>query len=233
MLRAIAKHTPEWLVYEVARRVRIARSGRLARLGDPRTLVDVGAGHGTPELYRAFPRAELILLEPLVEFERDLRHICQKQGRGRYVLAAAGARKGRSEIWIDPSRLQSSSFFTRTTLTKSSAELQQRTVDVTTLDDLLAEQSFQEPFGLKIDTEGFELDVIKGASNFLKSTAFVIAEVSILKRFEGSYRFEEFIEGMMRHGFHVFDILNVVRPDPRGTRYADIAFLNPKCAVMD
>ena len=233
MLQSFARRAVERSAYEVARRVRIAGSRRLARLGSPGTVVDVGAGHGTPELYKAFPHAYLVLFEPLAEYEEDLDRICRRHGRGHYVLSAVGAASERREILVDPSRLQSSSFFERSSLTRSAADLQKRWVEVTTLDDWLAEQTLQEPFGLKIDTEGFELDVIKGASEFLKRTAFVIAEVSIRERFTGSYRFEEFIEAMSGNGFRVFDILHVMRPDRRGTRYADIAFLNPKHAVMN
>jgi hypothetical protein len=58
--------------------------------------------------------------------------------------------------------------------------------------------------------------VIRGASAFLQLTQFVIAEVSILKRFEGSYSFAEFIAEMSRHGFEAYDILHVGQARPFG-----------------
>ena len=61
--------------------------------------------------------------------------------------------------------------------------------------------SFQSPFGLKIDTEGFDYQVIQGARNFLRETQFVIAEVNVAKRYEGGYSFAEFIAIRDENGF--------------------------------
>ena len=101
-------------------------------------------------------------------------------------------KKQKSKILVDISDLEYTSFLERSNLTKTGSRLESRTVEITTLDDLKSELSLEPPYGLKIDTEGFELEVIKGGSNFLKETQFVIVEVSILKRFYDSYSFEEF-----------------------------------------
>jgi hypothetical protein len=37
------------------------------------TLIDVGVLHGTPELYRAFPGAKLVLVDPLPSVEQSVR----------------------------------------------------------------------------------------------------------------------------------------------------------------
>ena len=87
-----------------------------------------------------------------------------------------------------------------------------------TLDTLMEEYGFEPPFGLKIDTEGFEDQVIRGATNFLRRTEFVIAEVSVAERFVDSYTFAEFTELMDENDFFLWDVLGVsgVRfwPDP-------------------
>jgi hypothetical protein len=46
---------------------------------------------------------------------------------------------------------------------------------------------------LKIDAEGSQLEVIRGATETLSQTSFIIAEVSVSPRFPGSYRFAEFL----------------------------------------
>jgi hypothetical protein len=79
---------------------------------------------------------------------------------------------------------------------------------MTTLDALLAEHHWEPPFGLKVDTEGYEQDVIKGAAELLGQTQFVIAEVNVTKRFEKSYSFAEFVGLMESHGLHLCDILD-------------------------
>ena len=88
--------------------------------------------------------------------------------------------------------------------------------------------ALEPPFGMKVDTEGNELEVIRGASRFLLDTEFVIAEVSVAKRFEGSYLFEEFVLEMLKNGFYVFEFLTNRENVNTGTRFVDIAFLNSK-----
>jgi hypothetical protein len=56
----------------------------------PRTVVDVGAGRGTPQLYEAFPEAYHFLVEPLTEYESDLSKAL-KPYRGECIFAATDA----------------------------------------------------------------------------------------------------------------------------------------------
>ncbi|OKH19878.1 hypothetical protein NIES593_20265 [Hydrococcus rivularis NIES-593] len=56
----------------------------------PNTIIDVGVAKETPELYRAFPDSFVLLVEPLREFETELKHILKKY-RGLYLIAAAGS----------------------------------------------------------------------------------------------------------------------------------------------
>lgn len=216
------------LAYSIYSRTRVLGARRISRLGSPATIVDVGVGAGTPELYKAFPDAGLLLVEPLAEYEPHLKAICAARPRCRYALSAVGARQGTRSIQVVPGLLEHSSFLARTPLAATDNRIEERLVSVTTLDALMAELSPTPPFGLKIDTEGLELEVIRGATGLLRDTEFVIAEVSILKRFEASYTFAEFIAEMAARGFEVFDVLQVVRPDPSGTRYVDLAFVNSR-----
>jgi FkbM family methyltransferase len=177
----------------------------------PRTVVDVGAGaKGTLQLYEAFPEAFQVLVEPLKEHEPQLKGIL-KEYEGTYFLTAVGAREEKLDIHVEPQVIDKSSIYPRTDLTSTGDQLDKRAIPVTTLDVLMEKHNFRPPFGLKIDTEGFEYQVIEGASNFLRETQFVIAEVSVAKRFIGSYSFAEFIEIMDRNGFYLCDILDVVR----------------------
>lgn len=211
---------------ELSRRGRAGfTAAHLRRFGfAPRTLVDVGVGPGTPALYDAFPEAELVLVEPLAEYEDSLRRIAAERG-GRYHLTALGASEGRRTIHIEPGNRMRSSLLARTALTASGDALATREVPVTTLDRLLERGGFAPPFGLKIDTEGFELEVVRGAERFLRDAVFVIAEASLAERFEGGYRFAELVAELARHGLHACDFLEVSRSaSTPGARYADVLF---------
>jgi FkbM family methyltransferase len=208
---------------------RVGRSGwtpaHLRRYGfAPRTLVDVGVGSGTPALYAAFPDAELVLVEPLAEFEPDLQRIVAERS-GRYLLAAVGATSQERSIHVEPGNRLKSSFLRRARLTTTGDPLETRRVPVTTLDELREKHGLVAPFGLKLDTEGFELEAIRGAPRFLEDTLFVIAEVSMARRFEGGYAFAEFVAVLAEHDFRACDVLEVARGS-RGpeTPHLDLLF---------
>ena len=195
------------------------RPAVLKRAGfSPRTVVDVGVADGTPQLYEAFPSAYHVLIDPLKEHEPYLQGFL-KTYEGEYFLTAVGARDGTAVIDVlldDPGK---SSFLQRTELTATGGTVEKREVSVTTLDTLMRRHNLQAPFGLKIDTEGFEYQVIEGAPDFLRKTEFVIAEVSIAKRFQGSYLFSDFTDLMDCNDFFLWDILNI-----GGKRYVDAVF---------
>jgi len=184
----------------------------------PRTVVDVGAGRGTPHLYEAFPEAYHFLVEPLMEYESDLRKVLEPY-QGEYIFTAAGATNTRAFINVEQ-RPMMSSFLTRTNLTSTGKQVEKREVAVKTLDTLMEEYGFEPPFGLKIDTESFEDQVIRGATNFLRRTEFVIAELSVAERFVDSYTFAEFTELMDENDFFLWDVLGV-----SGVRFLDVAFV--------
>lgn len=194
-------------------------SRNLATYCDPKTVVDVGVGFGTPELYRAFPEADLCLIEPVKEYRERL----SQWPNARVIVAAAGSQAGRTVINVDPELPTRSSIARRSELTETGSTLIEREVEVITLDSLV--DQLEGPFLLKIDTEGHEAEVIRGASAFLEQTEVVIAEVSIAKRFENGYSFEDFLQLMLHNGFAVIDILYVsYLPSSVRASYADLVF---------
>jgi FkbM family methyltransferase len=197
----------------------------LAELVAARTVVDVGVAFGTWELYRAFPAARFILVEPLRDYAEYLDEIAA-QYRCDIVYKALGVREELCEIRVDPRVLTRSSLHVRTELTDTGSPLEMRRIEMTTLDCLLEVYGDLEgPILLKIDTEGHELAVIEGGGDFLRRVDIVVAEVSIAPRFEGAYGFSDFIAAMDRHGFAVCDFLRMsyVR-GAAATKFADIAF---------
>jgi FkbM family methyltransferase len=194
-------------------------SVKLRELGNlPRTIVDVGAAKGTPQLYECFPDSFQVLVDPVQEYRPYLEEILTRY-EGKYILTALGARDEKVVMNVDPKRPSMSSVYERTDLTSTRLPPEKREIPVTTLDTLMKAHDLQPPFGLKIDTEGFELQVIEGASEFLRETEFVIAELSVAERFVGSYLFAEFTEAMNRNDFYLWDILYI-----GGKKFVDAVF---------
>jgi FkbM family methyltransferase len=173
----------------------------------PATLIDVGVARGTPDLYAAFPDAYLVLIEPLQEFEPHLQEIVNDRP-GEYILSAAGAGEDERTIRIDPERPFLSSLYTVAQPRRQAPPPVERTVSVISLDALRRERGWKPPFGLKIDTEGFEHEVARGATDLLTETEFVIAEVSVARRFQETPSFASFVALMAENGFRLYDILD-------------------------
>ncbi len=197
----------------------------LAELVAARTVVDVGVAFGTWELYRAFPEARFLLVEPLRDYAEHIERIAG-QYRCDIIYKALGEREQECEIHVDPRMLTRSSLHARTELTDSGSSLELRRIEMATLDSLLdVYGDLEGPILLKIDTEGHELEVINGGGDFLRRVDVVVAEVSVAPRFEGAYSFSEFIAAMDRRGFEVCDFLRMsYMRGAAGTQFADIAF---------
>ena len=196
----------------------------LKRLGfQPKTIIDVGVGKGTPDLYSAFPDAHLILIEPVAEFRDDIDKVLS-QRPGVHLEFALGSEPGERELRIEPERALLTSFYHRHQLEHTGDVPILRSVPVETLDRAVAGTAFSPPFGLKIDAEGSELEVIRGAAETLRHTEFIIAEVSVLPRFQGSYRFAEMIAELDAKGFEVCDILDIGRADSSPVTFLDLVF---------
>jgi FkbM family methyltransferase len=190
----------------------------------PATVIDVGAASGTDVLYDAFPDAYHVLIEPLAEFESDLARLVSAQG-GEYVLVAVGAEEGRRAFHVDGDMLEKSSFHVRIPELASDEAPEERELRITTLDQLWTERGWRGPFGLKIDTKGFDDEVVLGASRLLEQTQFVITEVPITKRFPDGSDFFAFVALLHEHGFALYDVLTMARTvDLRHVLYMDALF---------
>lgn len=199
-------------------------NGTLARFEPPRwqpdylcrfghelhTLVDVGVGVGTPALYQAFPHAHLVLVEPLREFWPQMERLLQDRDGVHLPLALADA-PGQRTIQVVSDHATRSSMYERTALEREALPPTPRVVPVSTLDALLHELALEPPFGLKLDTEGAELDILRGGHRFLEQTEFVIAELPLAPRFVEGYSTHEVIGLLADAGFHLRDVLDIGR----------------------
>lgn len=79
---------------------------------------------------------------------------------------------------------------------------------------------------LKLDVQGFELQVLRGATAALKSAQAVLLEVSLLRINAGAPLFAEVVAFMAERGFEVCDILEVHRrPLDQATNQVDVLFV--------
>jgi FkbM family methyltransferase len=172
----------------------------------PRTIFDVGVATGTKGLYGVFPDVRYVLVEPLTESRPFMDELVAEYPGSIAVQAAAGRAPGQAEFVVDPS-LSGSSFL----LKPKFGEI--RTVEVVTIDGLVAEHALEGPFILKLDVQGYELEVLAGAVETLKRTEAVITEASLWadKKRAGMTRLIDLMNWFNEHGFVLYDVAQIVR----------------------
>lgn len=170
------------------------------------TIIDIGVFKGTQPLYDSFPEAHILLVDP-IDYAKETYERLSVERSTSFVQAVAGAHEGVCEFNIVEDFGAKSSVLNRTALTHEE-NIKKIFSPVKRLDDIVSSKGVTGPFGLKIDTEGYELEVIKGAYNTLTQTEFVIAEVSVRRRFENGYLFSDMITEMRTHGFELVDTLS-------------------------
>jgi len=185
---------------------------------DPNTVIDVGVAYGTPELYENFPNSKIILIEPLNEFSMYINKITKKYN-ATHINKAAGCKEGQIEINVKPQITSSSTL-------KGKILGINRKVPLSTIDNICAKEYFNGPYLIKVDVEGAEVDVLKGAKKILEETDVVILEVTFFIELQNAPEFFEVLTFMDSIGFVLYDIFNLRnREKDNILSQADITFV--------
>lgn len=189
----------------------------------PNTVIDVGVAYGTQALYEVFPNVRHILIEPLEEFVPHLENLVTKLNKAEYIIAAATSTPGNVVINVHPDLVGSSIYKEEENSNVNGFE---RIVPAVTLDDICRDRKTIRPYLLKIDTQGSELDVLRGAETVLRDTELVILEVSIFEFYKGGPQIYNCITFMKEHGFVAYDVFDMqYRLLDGAMSQADIAFV--------
>lgn len=196
----------------------------------PQTIVDIGANRGgwSEEVAHVFPKANFFLMEPIPGFEPDLAQFIKGRPGSRYWMAAASNSEGTTTI--DCVTTHDGKLTTGSTLAGGSHDparykVERISVPTLTLEGLVRQSELPTPDLLKVDVEGYELQVLQGAEPLLGTIEAVILEVSF-ERFWNQPVFHEVIAKMADWGYWVYDFTGFNRRPADGSLgQADVLFV--------
>jgi len=95
------------------------------------------------------------------------------------------------------------------------------------LDELLRADCLPRPILLKIDVQGFELEVLEGATLLIKAIDYCYLELSYIELYKGQPLAAEVLSYLFSHGFQLAGVFNQVWTRAFGPTQAD--FLLIRC----
>ena len=165
-------------------------------------VLDIGAYLGTwKDMFeKIFPESKILMIEANREKEKILKT------KGKYLIALLGSR---DDEYIDYYKCTNedissgNSVFEENTSYKFKPEKRQ-TITLSTL--------LNDPNGfdlIKIDTQGSELNILKGGIEIVKNSKFLLLELSIVKYNLKAPTYQEVIKYLEGNGFVLVDIFDL------------------------
>jgi FkbM family methyltransferase len=167
------------------------------------TVFDVGANVGNMSMRYAdvFPQAEIYAFEPVSSTFQILKRNVGSLPKVQCYQLALGSREGEQAIYLTDQDETNS-------LVKPEDPRGQENVSVRTVDQIVEEHGLNHIDLLKIDVEGFDLEVLRGAESCFSRgmVSFVFIEVGFQPGDRRQVLFDDMARHLRQFGFATFGI---------------------------
>lgn len=192
----------------------IDSKNNLADAGE-KVMIDVGAAFGSVALYfsERYNDLKIYCVEANPEILPRLKETISDRKNIELKNMALGSIPGESYLHVTANQLSSSLNELNTTEVSHLPqdhqswleEVKRVKVHVSTLDAEFKNES--HVLLLKLDTQGTELDILKGGVELLKRTRFVLAELNNHQLYKGACQYYEVDEFLRDHSFRLVDLV--------------------------
>jgi len=180
-----------------------------------RSVIDCGANCGqyVEHLRRLGWCGQVVSFEPLSNEYATLEGKAKGVEGWRTFRHALGAVRGEAEIHVAGNSVSSSlrgfseSF---TTIVPGAAPVRSERIQVRRLDETIGEEGlvFDGPILLKLDVQGFEIEVLEGAGGFLDQVRLVQTEMALVPSYEEAPDFNEVKSFLHERGFVLIHLID-------------------------
>jgi len=146
------------------------------------TVLDVGSNKGQFILLieKLFKNKTIYSFEPISEILEKQKEFFKDKKNLFYYNLGIGKKSEKKKFYIT-NRKDSSSFLKVNHNIKGNNDYkieEEREINIKSLDEVMGDRDILAPILMKIDVQGFELEVLKGSFNLLKKIKYIIIEVS-------------------------------------------------------
>lgn len=202
-----------------------------------KTILDVGANEGQTAIRYAggFPEATIYSVEPFPEafakLEANTRHLANVK---LFNLAMGDAEEKR-QLYVNQfsatnSLLEVAPEVKDPNTRQLMQPISQISIRVQKLDSFCHDAKIEFIELLKMDVQGFELEVLRGGESLLrrKRVAFIYSEVSFESLYVGQATFADLYARLTEQGFELVDLYGQTRSSSHSIRWCDMLFVNPE-----
>ncbi len=189
---------------------------------NPAVVLDIGAYEGlwTIDFLEIFPKASILMLEAQAKKTTALTKIVKENKNVQFQISLLSSTDGIEVLFYED---ETASHIINTT---SNKDLPANFIKTKTVDTILREIDFPLPQFLKLDVQGHELEVLKGARNSLVSAEVCLLEVSFLDLGDGTPLTAAVINFMAEFNFQMYDITQFMRrPYDKALYQIDLMFI--------
>ena len=208
------------------------------RSQDLKTIIDIGANKGQFSLIAKnfFPNANIFAFEPLTRPYEKFIKIFNKIENVKIYKYAIGTFD--DEVMMNISKREDSSSILeigplQKKIFQGTDKVNEEKIYVSPIDKMLEINKIHNPSLLKIDVQGYELEVLKGCKNILDKIDHIYCECSFIELYKNQAIYSQVCEWLYDYNFSVESIYNPSYDDKGQMVQADIYFKkNKKSSII-
>lgn len=190
------------------------------QLSKDNLIIDIGAAGGetTSIFAKAFPYSQIYAYEPIQSTFDLLRKKTASYLNVHIFCKAIGYNKGNKQMNI-AERITCSSLFemekniSNKFFAQNIKNVGTNSIEIDTLDASLPDNCNVNL--IKMDVQGYELEILKGGNNTLERTAIILLEMQNHQLYVGAPKYYNLDEYLRTKGFELYDIIPSIRQDKK------------------